>query len=84
MRTQHVPQPRQHTVLMRRTMAVAMPVLVIFTGAVTVAAGAAARVGHARQHAPARPLQHTDNNQPDAPANTAQHHLAYAYDYGPA
>ena len=72
MRAQHMPQPRQHTMLMRITMTVAMLMLVIFTVTVAVAASAALRVGHACQHAPAHPLRHIDNNQPAAIAKDPQ------------
>src|SRR5205085_10988021 len=62
-----VPQPRPGTSFTPMAMRVTTPVMMVMA----VTAAAALRLGHACQHATARPLPHLNNNQPSAPAQGA-------------
>jgi hypothetical protein len=58
-------------------MTLAMLVLFTRAGSTAVTGNAVLRVGHASQHAQARPLQHINNDQPDASAQRTQNHKAH-------
>jgi cytochrome c oxidase assembly factor CtaG len=65
---QQVTQPRRRTPPTHITMIVTVAVMLTIAMAMAVIVYAALRLGHASQHARARPSQHIDNDQPVATA----------------